>query len=57
MKKNCLILGGGGFIGSHLADSLLENGYDVVIFDKLNFSRKNLNHILGKIRIVEGDKN
>lgn len=57
MKKRCLILGGGGFIGSHLADALLEKNYDVVIFDKLNFSRKNLNHILDKIKIVEGDFN
>lgn len=57
MKKKCLILGGGGFIGSHLADALLANNYDVVIFDKLNFSRKNINHILGKIKIIEGDFN
>jgi UDP-glucose 4-epimerase len=57
MKKKCLILGGGGFIGSHLADALLDNGYEVVVFDKLNFSRKNLNHILGKIKINEGDFN
>jgi len=57
MKKKCLILGGGGFIGSHLADALLDSGYDVVIFDKLNFSRKNINHILDKIKIIEGDFN
>lgn len=57
MKKKCLILGGGGFIGSHLADSLLNNGYEVVIFDKLNFSRNNINHILEKITIIEGDFN
>jgi UDP-glucose 4-epimerase len=57
MKKRCLILGGGGFIGSHLADALLENGYEVVIFDKLNFSRKNLEQNIGKIKIIEGDFN
>ncbi len=57
MKKKCLILGGGGFIGSHLADALLENGYDVVIFDKINFSRKNIKHNIGKIKIIEGDFN
>jgi UDP-glucose 4-epimerase len=57
MKKRCLILGGGGFIGSHLADALLENGYEVVIFDKLNFSRKNLEHNLDRIKIIEGDFN
>ncbi len=57
MAKKCLILGGGGFIGSHLADSLLEKGHEVVIFDKLNFSRKNINHILDRVRIIEGDFN
>ncbi|MBI5401930.1 MAG: NAD-dependent epimerase/dehydratase family protein [Ignavibacteriae bacterium] len=57
MKKRCLILGGGGFIGSHLADTLLEKNYDVVIFEKLNFSRNNINHILDKIKIIEGDFN
>lgn len=57
MKKKCLILGGGGFIGSHLADALLESGYEVVIFDKLNFTRKNIQHNIGKIKIIEGDFN
>lgn len=57
MKKKCLILGGGGFIGSHLTDALLESDYEVVIFDKLNFSRKNIQHNLGKVKILEGDFN
>jgi UDP-glucose 4-epimerase len=57
MKKRCLILGGGGFIGSHLADALLDSGYEVVIFDKLNFSRKNIQHNIGKIKVIEGDFN
>jgi UDP-glucose 4-epimerase len=57
MKKRCLILGGGGFIGSHLADALLKNDYEVVIFDKLNFSKKNINHILGRVKVIEGDFN
>ena len=30
----CLILGGGGFIGSHLADRLLSCGYTVRIFER-----------------------
>jgi len=57
MKKRCLILGGGGFIGSHLADALVENDYEVVIFDKLNFSKKNINHISKRVKIIEGDFN
>lgn len=56
-KNNCIIYGGGGFIGSHLCDKLLEEGHSVTIFDKLNFSRQNLTHNLSKVKIIEGDFN
>ena len=36
MNKNVLITGGAGFIGSHLADELLNNGYNVRILDSLS---------------------
>jgi len=55
--KNCLILGGGGFIGSHLCDELIKNGYEVKVFDKINFSYKNIEHNIDKIKIIEGDFN
>jgi UDP-glucose 4-epimerase len=35
----CLILGGAGFIGSHLADALLLLGHQVRIFDRPNLVR------------------
>jgi dTDP-L-rhamnose 4-epimerase len=35
MKKNILITGGAGFVGSHLADGLLELGHSVRIVDDL----------------------
>ncbi|HMQ69053.1 MAG TPA: NAD-dependent epimerase/dehydratase family protein [Ignavibacteria bacterium] len=56
-KERCLVLGGGGFIGSHITEELLDSGYDVTVFDKLNFSRKNLSGFLGRIHIAEGDFN
>ncbi|CAJ1965966.1 unnamed protein product [Cylindrotheca closterium] len=34
--KKVLVTGGAGFIGSHVADYLLERGDDVVIIDELN---------------------
>ena len=37
MKKNILVTGGAGFIGSHLVDSLLaENSWQVTIIDNFN---------------------
>jgi dTDP-L-rhamnose 4-epimerase len=35
MSKHIVITGGGGFVGSHLADSLLEQGHHVRILDDL----------------------
>jgi UDP-glucose 4-epimerase len=31
-----IVLGGSGFIGSHVADSLSKRGHKVTIFDKKN---------------------
>lgn len=56
-QKSCLIYGGGGFIGSHLAEELLSQGHEVTVFDKLNFSQRNLLNVVDKIRIIEGDFN
>jgi UDP-glucose 4-epimerase len=51
-----LVTGGGGFIGSHLVERMLELGHDVVALD--NFStgrRENLAPFLDDIALVEGD--
>jgi UDP-glucose 4-epimerase len=44
-----LITGGAGFIASHLADHLLENGHSVVALDDLSTGRySNVEHLLGR---------
>jgi len=46
MKKNVLVTGGAGFIGSNLADALLAQGHRVVVIDNLSTGkRKNLNAV------------
>ena len=51
-----LITGGAGFIGSHLADSLLAQGDQVAILDNLTTgSRANIAHIENQIEIHQGD--
>jgi len=43
-KGKVLITGGAGFIGSHLADALVDLGKEVLIIDNLSFGKKeNLN--------------
>ena len=34
-RKNILIIGGAGFVGSHTADALLQEGHTVRVFDNL----------------------
>jgi UDP-glucose 4-epimerase len=60
LKKNrekCLILGGCGFLGSHVAESLLESGYTIRVFDKVKVDTKNIQHILNDLQMMEGDFN
>lgn len=56
--KICLVTGGAGFIGSHLCDRLIKEGYKVVCLDNLlTGSKKNIEHLLGNpnFEFVEAD--
>jgi UDP-glucose 4-epimerase len=51
-----LVTGGAGFIGSHLVDSLIDYGHEIIILDNFSTGRKeNLDHIIGKTKLVECD--
>jgi UDP-glucose 4-epimerase len=51
-----LVTGGGGFIGSHLVEHLLEDGYDVRALDNFSTGRRsNLSRFAGDVDVVEGD--
>ncbi|MDZ4659459.1 MAG: SDR family oxidoreductase [Bythopirellula sp.] len=53
---NVLVTGGAGFIGSHIATTLVERGDAVRVLDNLDTgSRENLAHLGGKVEFVEGD--
>jgi dTDP-glucose 4,6-dehydratase len=47
MRKTVLITGGAGFIGSHLCELFLDNGYDVICLDNLITGKmSNIRHLL-----------
>ncbi len=55
MKKKVLLIGGCGFLGSHLSGILLDNNYEIIIFDKKNINKQNIQHLKGKMNLIEGD--
>ena len=54
-QKNVLITGGAGFIGSHVADLFIENGYNVFVVD--NLSSGDVNHLNPKAKFFNCDIN
>jgi dTDP-L-rhamnose 4-epimerase len=55
-----LVVGGAGFIGSHLADKLIETGRDVEVFDSLEAQvhgprRERPSYLSPRARLIEAD--
>jgi len=57
--KKCLVLGGAGFLGSHLTDRLLADGHQVVVIDNFstgkweNLQQHHLNILIYKRSILD----
>jgi UDP-glucose 4-epimerase len=51
----CLVLGGNGFIGSHLVERLVQKGYSVRVFDNFKLGMTNLKKVAGDIEKMNGD--
>ena len=52
----CLITGGAGFIGSHIARALINKGHTLLVFDNFSSgSMVNLAPVADKINIIKGD--
>jgi dTDP-glucose 4,6-dehydratase len=46
MTETVLLTGGAGFIGSHLAESLLEDGHEVIVVDNISSGQEsNIEHL------------
>jgi UDP-glucose 4-epimerase len=49
MKRPILITGGAGYIGSHSCVALLEAGFDVVVYDNLSNSYREVIDYVGTV--------
>ncbi|MBI4016695.1 MAG: SDR family oxidoreductase [Candidatus Aenigmarchaeota archaeon] len=51
-----VVTGGAGFIGSHLAEELVREGHDVLVYDNLSTGNEAyLKSVKNKIKLVKGD--
>ena len=55
-RRRALVTGGAGFIGSHLAERLVREGWEVRVLDDFSTGREeNLADVRGRIELLRGD--
>ena len=54
--KRVVVAGGAGFIGSHLSEKLLADGYEVTIVDDLSSGlERNISQIRNQVKFIKCD--
>ena len=53
MAEKVLVTGGAGFIGSHVVDAMLGEGYDVVVVDNLESGGRE--NVSSDVEVLETD--
>jgi len=55
-SQRCLVTGGAGFIGSHVAERLVKEGHTVRVVDNLSTGyESNVSHLRGDLELLVGD--
>lgn len=52
MRSKLLIVGGAGYIGSHMVLKLVESGFEVLVLDNLSTG---LRELVGEVEFIQGD--
>ena len=53
-EGNCLVTGGGGFLGSHLVEALLMEGWRVKVLECNAASGSNMTRVAKQVQVIEG---
>ncbi len=54
-KERIAVLGGLGFMGSHLCRALVQHGHKTIVFDRVSASRSLISDVATELEIIEGD--